>query len=189
MKILGALFIAAGFILFAQNQIPATLISILIGSVFIALPRHHSSDNSDSFTDSDSADNEMVHVDAPLKRVQATSTDHRRLAFPVDGVTALNDDASSRQDILHRLCGDEDLCVREVWFDDYLFGGKVAIRVMTDEGCVGQIRQKDVNTVRSYFGELVRMIYLEISKKENTNGDPVYYADVVIIENTSPPDL
>ena len=72
--------------------------------------------------------------------------------------------------------------VVEVWFDDYLFGGKLNIRVMTEQGCVGEIRPKDVATVRSYFGTSVRMIYLEINKAEGSTGEDEYHADVVIIE-------
>ena len=76
------------------------------------------------------------------------------------------------------------MMVVEVWFDDYLFGGKLNIRIMTEQGCVGEIRPKDVTTVRSYFGKAVRMIYLEIAKTKGASGEDEYHADVVIIEET-----
>ena len=120
MKILGVLIIAAGFVLFAQYQIPAAIISILIGSVFFAYPGKRFLDGIFSEPDDESADGELVRVDAPSQQVRSTHSGHRRLAFPVDGVTIPNDDGSSRQEILRTLCDNEDIAVAEVWFDDYL---------------------------------------------------------------------
>ncbi len=184
MKILGVLFVIAGFILFAQYQIPAALISILIGSFFLAYPTNKKKKPEEEAEDS--SPGEIVQVDTPLQKVRNIGTAHRRLAFPVDGVTELNDDGSSRQQILQTLCDGDSMSVAEVWFDDFVLGGKFSIRVMTEAGCVGQIRQKDVYTVRSYFGKAVRMIYLEINSKKTENDSDVYLADVVIIEGTEP---
>ena len=182
MRILGAVIIAAGLLLFAQFQYLPALICIVIGAVFMGKPRApklEEDEEADGKTDS-----ELVRVDAPLTKVRSVSGDHRRLAFPVDGVMKNNDDGSSRQNALRKLCEGEDMMVVEVWFDDYLFGGKLNIRVMTEQGCVGEIRPKDVATVRSYFGTAVRMIYLEIVKAEASSGADEYHADVVIIEET-----
>ena len=179
MRILGAVIIAAGLLLFAQFQYLPALICIVIGAIFMGKPRTPKPDEPDEETDS-----ELVRVDSQLKKVRSVSSDHRRLAFPVDGVMKNNDDGSSRQEALRKLCEGEDMMVVEVWFDDYLFGGKLNIRVMTEQGCVGEIRPKDVATVRSYFGTAVRMIYLEIVKAEASSGEDEYHADVVIIEET-----
>ena len=179
MRILGAVIIAAGLLLFAQFQYLPALICIVIGAIFMGKPRTPKPDEPDEETDS-----ELVRVDSQLKKVRSVSSDHRRLAFPVDGVMKNNDDGSSRQEALRKLCEGEDMMVVEVWFDDYLFGGKLNIRVMTEQGCVGEIRPKDVATVRSYFGKAVRMIYLEIAKVEGAAGAGEYHADVVIIEET-----
>ena len=179
MRILGAVIIAAGLLLFAQFQYLPALICIVIGAIFMGKPRTPKPDEPDEETDS-----ELVRVDSQLKKVRSVSSDHRRLAFPVDGVMKNNDDGSSRQEALRKLCEGEDMMVVEVWFDDYLFGGKLNIRVMTEQGCVGEIRPKDVATVRSYFGKAVRMIYLEIAKVEGAAGADEYHADVVIIEET-----
>jgi len=179
MRILGAVIIAAGLLLFAQFQYLPALICIVIGAIFMGKPRTPKPDEPDEETDS-----ELVRVDSQLKKVRSGSSDHRRLAFPVDGVMKNNDDGSSRQEALRKLCEGEDMMVVEVWFDDYLFGGKLNIRVMTEQGCVGEIRPKDVATVRSYFGKAVRMIYLEIAKVEGAAGADEYHADVVIIEET-----
>ena len=179
MRILGAVIIAAGLLLFAQFQYLPALICIVIGAIFMGKPRTPKPDEPDEETDS-----ELVRVDSQLKKVRSGSSDHRRLAFPVDGVMKNNDDGSSRQEALRKLCEGEDMMVVEVWFDDYLFGGRLNIRVMTEQGCVGEIRPKDVATVRSYFGRAVRMIYLEIAKVEGAAGADEYHADVVIIEET-----
>lgn len=179
MRILGAVIIAAGLLLFAQFQYLPALICIVIGAIFMGKPRTPKPDEPDEETDS-----ELVRVDSQLKKVRSGSSDHRRLAFPVDGVMKNNDDGSSRQEALRKLCEGEDMMVVEVWFDDYLFGGRLNIRVMTEQGCVGEIRPKDVATVRSYFGKAVRMIYLEIAKVEGAAGADEYHADVVIIEET-----
>ena len=179
MRILGAVIIAAGLLLFAQFQYLPALICIVIGAIFMGKPRTPKPDEPDEETDS-----ELVRVDSQLKKVRSGSSDHRRLAFPVDGVMKNNDDGSSRQEALRKLCEGEDMMVVEVWFDDYLFGGKLNIRVMTEQGCVGEIRPKDVATVRSYFGTAVRMIYLEIAKAKGPSGEDEYHADVVIIEET-----
>ena len=179
MRILGILILIAGLVLFWQYQYIPALISILIGAIFIGKPRKPVSD--ETSPDDNAEDGEIVRVDSQLTKVRAVSTDHRRLAFPVEGVAENNDDGSSRQQILRKLCAGEDMAVVEVWLDDFLFYGRLEIRVMTEEGCVGMIRQKDVMTVRGYFGQSVRMIYLEITSAENTALDE-YRAEVVIIE-------
>ena len=183
MRILGAVIIAAGLLLFAQFQYLPALICIVIGAIFMGKPRAPKRVEQDR-EPIEEPDSELVRVDAQLKKVRSMNSEHRRLAFPVDGVLKNNDDGTSRQAALRTLCEGEDLMVVEVWFDDYLFGGKLNIRVMTEQGCVGEIRPKDVATVRSYFGTSVRMIYLEITKAEGSTGEDEYHADVVIIEET-----
>ena len=181
MRILGALIIAAGLLLFAQFQYLPSLICSVSGAIFMGKPRTPKRVAED-VEPVEEPDRELVRVDAQLKKVRSINSAHRRLAFPVDGVLKNNDDGTSRQDALRTLCEGEDLMVVEVWFDDYLFGGKLNIRVMTEQGCVGEIRPKDVATVRSYFGSSVRMIYLEVTKAEGSTGEEEYHADVVIIE-------
>ena len=183
MRILGAVIIAAGLLLFAQFQYLPALICIVIGAIFMGKPRAPKRVEQDG-EPIEEPDSELVRVDAQLKKVRSMNSEHRRLAFPVDGVLKNNDDGTSRQAALRTLCEGEDPMVVEVWFDDYLFGGKLNIRVMTEQGCVGEIRPKDVATVRSYFGTSVRMIYLEITKAEGSTGEDEYHADVVIIEET-----
>ena len=118
MKILGALIILAGFVLFAQFQYIPAFICLVIGAIFMGKPRTPREE-----PEEDGQDSELVRVDAPLQKVRSTNTELRRLAFPVDEVTMNNDDGSSRQEFLRTLCGGEDMAVVDVWFDDYLFGG------------------------------------------------------------------
>ena len=180
MRILGILIILAGVILFCQNQILPAFISILIGAVFAAKPKKSPPQEEEP---SNEADSELVRVETPLKKVRQASTDFFRLTFPVDGVTENNDDGSSRQEVLQRLCAGEDMAVADVWFDDFVYARKIRIRVRTEEGCVGMIRQKDVETVRGYFEKPVRMVYLEIDSAPDADGERVYRAEVVIIAN------
>ena len=178
MRILGALIILAGFLLFALAQYFPAFICIVMGSIFMGKPKVQREEEEEG------QDGELVRVDTPLRKVRKANAEHRRLAFPVAGVTRNNDDGSSRQAALEALCEGDDMAVADVWFDDYLFGGRLNIRVMTEQGCVGEIRQKDVATVRTYFEKEVRMIYLEINRDTEDGGDGVYQADVVIIEET-----
>ncbi len=187
MKILGILIIAAGFVLFAQSRYVATLICLLIGAIFLGKPKYRRSAPPDTPTDEDPPDGEIVRAEAPLQKYRGTVSDYRRLAFPVYGTMVNNDDGSSRQEYLRALCAGGDTAVVKFWLDDYLIDGKLAIRVMTDEGCVGEIRPKDVTTVRGYFGKKVRMNYLEITTEKNEAGGTVYRADVVIIEESDTP--
>lgn len=180
MRILGGLMILAGFVLFAQSQYLPTLICFGIGAVMLGKPKPEEKPEEEEATpDEDPADGEYVRVKAPLTKVRVVQTDYRRLAFPVDGVMKHNDDGSSRQENLDRLSGGENVSIAKIWFDDYVLNGRLSIRVMTDEGCVGTIRSKDVATVRSYFGKKVHMIYLEVSRTESET----WRADVVIIED------
>ena len=182
MKILGGLFILAGVLLFALAQYVPAFICIAMGAIFMGKPKEQSREPEDRGEEA----GELVRVDAPLRKVRSTNAEHRRLAFPVDGVMKNNDDGSSRQAFLEALCEGDDMAVVEVWFDDYLFDGRLNIRVMTEQGCVGEIRQKDVGTVRTYFEREVRMIYLEITRDTEDDGAGTYRADDVIIEENVP---
>lgn len=179
MRILGILILIAGVALFCQHQILPALITIVIGSIFTAIPKKSLPEEEEETSGEE--DGELVRVDTPLKKVpQATSVYHR-LNFPVDGVTKLNDDGSSRQEILQQLCAGEDMAVADVWFDDFVYAHKIRIRVRTHEGCVGLIRQKDVDTVRGFFEKPVRMVYLEIDSSAGSSNEREYRAEVVII--------
>ena len=180
MRILGILIIIAGIVLFCQQQILPALISIAIGAVFAGKPRKQAPVEEEG---PDTEDSELVRVETPLKKVRQVTSDFHRLTFTVDGVTENNDDGSSRQEILRKLCAGEDMAVADVWFDDFVYARKIRIRVRTQEGCVGLIRQKDVDTVRGFFDKPVRMVYLEIDSTAKEDGEREYRAEVVIIAN------
>lgn len=183
MRILGLLILIAGMVLFWQSQYIPGLITIVIGCIFLGMPKRREPEPDDTPPEEDPPYGELVRVENPLTRARPVSGEFRRLTFPVDGVTENNDDGSSRQQILRALCSGEDSAVVSVWFDDFFFDRGVQIRVRTEEGCVGMIRQKDIETVRSYFGKVVRMIYLEINGTPGSDGELIYRAEVVIISS------
>ena len=180
MRILGILIIIAGIALFSQQQLLPALISIAIGAVFAGMPRKQAPAEDQG---ADTADSEYVRVETPLRKVPQVSPAFHRLMFVVEGVTENNDDGSSRQEILQKLCEGEDMAVTDVWFDDFVYARKIRIRVKTQAGCVGMIRQKDVDTIRGFFDKPVRMVYLEIDSALNDSGEREYHAEVVIIAN------
>ena len=78
MKILGALFILAGVILFAQFQYLPAFICVVLGAIFMGKPRPQP----DEEEEEEASDRELVRVDAPLQKVRTAGAEHRRLAFP-----------------------------------------------------------------------------------------------------------
>ncbi len=186
MRILGILIIIAGVALFCQHLVLPSLITIVIGSVFAAIPKKsipEEEEPSEEKRPSGEENSEYVRVDTPLRKVPPVTSGFYRLTFPVDGVCERNDDGSSRQEILQRLCEGEDMAVADVWFDDFIYAHKIRIRVKTLEGCVGLIRQRDVETVRGFFEKPVRMVYLEIGSSTDSSGERRYHAEVIIIAN------
>ena len=70
MRILGAVIIAAGLLLFAQFQYLPALICIVIGAVFMGKPRAPKPEEADEEADG-KTDSELVRVDAPLTTTTA----------------------------------------------------------------------------------------------------------------------
>ena len=70
MRILGAVIIAAGLLLFAQFQYLPALICIVIGAIFMGKPRTPKPDEPDEETDS-----ELVRVDSQLKKARSVSSE------------------------------------------------------------------------------------------------------------------
>ena len=180
MRILGILILIAGVALFCQHQILPSLITIMIGSIFAVKPKKSTPEEEEPPGEEVGR---LVRLDTPLKKARQVTSHFRRLSFPVDGVTELNDDGSSRLEILQKLCAGEDMAIADVWFDDFVYARKFRIRVMTEDGCVGLIRQKDVDTVRDFFEKPVRMSYLEIVSFPKSIGESEYRAEVVLIVN------
>ena len=149
----------------------------MIGSVFAAIPKKsipEEEEPSEEMRPSGDENSEYVRVDTPLRKVPPVTSGFYRLTFPVDGVFERNDDGSSRQEILQRLCEGEDMAVADVWFDDFIYAHKIRIRVKT---------QRDVETVRGFFEKPVRMVYLEIGSSADSSGERRYHAEVIIIAN------
>ena len=118
MRILGIVILIAGLVLFWQYQYIPALISILIGAVFLGKPKKPVSDKTSQ--DDNPEDGEIVRVDSQLKKVRAVSTEHRRLAFPVDGVAENNDDGRCAVKSRRGLVA-PDPCVEFLHVSDFFF--------------------------------------------------------------------
>lgn len=104
-----------------------------------------------------------------------------RKHFPVAGVTFKNDDGSSRQKILRGFYDKETgISTADCWLEEYEYEGEPAVRVMTFEGCVGNIRRSDLSEVREYFDHDVSRMYLNVETFEDDDDRTIYRADVCI---------
>ena len=102
-----------------------------------------------------------------------------RKHFPVAGVTFKNDDGSSRQKILKDFLA-VDISVTPCILEEYEYEGEPAVRVITCDGCVGNIRASDVDEVLEYSNHDVSQPSLSIEKFKNEAGKTIYRADVCI---------
>ena len=73
MRILGAVIIAAGLLLFAQFQYLPALICIVIGAIFMGKPRAPKRVERDG-EPIEEPDSELVRVDAQLKKVRSINS-------------------------------------------------------------------------------------------------------------------
>lgn len=100
--------------------------------------------------------------------------------FSVAGVTFKNDDGTSRQKILRGLCDGEDFISVPVRLEPYDYKGEDAVRVLTSEGCVGNIKRDDVQEVLELLQGSPKDMYMDINSFENENGKTIYRGDVYI---------
>ena len=126
--------------------------------------------------------------EAEKARQAAEAARFTRTYYPVAGVTFKNEDGSSRQRILRSLCDGEEYGHASVTFDEYEYEGSPAIRVLTDSGCVGNIRQSQVEEFQKYFDTEVHSIFLSIDTFEDDEGKRIYRADVVVVEEKNVQD-
>ena len=104
-----------------------------------------------------------------------------RKHYAVAGVTFKNDDGSSRQKILRGFYDKETgISTADCWLEEYEYEGEPAVRVMTFEGCVGNIRRSDLSEVREYFDHDVTRMYLDVETFEDDDDQTIYRADVCI---------
>lgn len=120
------------------------------------------------------ADETREKLPEPKRSVVSSVRD----GFPVAGVTFRNDDGTSRQKILRELCDGEDFVSVPVELEPYEYKGEDAVRVVTPEGCVGNIRREDVEDVMEMLEDGPKEIYMEINTFENENGRTIWRGDV-----------
>ena len=99
--------------------------------------------------------------------------------FKVVGVTYNNDDGTSRQRILKTLCdGDKD---GTAWakLEAYEYEGAPAVRVMTEEGCVGNIGREHVQRAMKLVDRPANKTKLNI-ESFTADRKRIFRADVVI---------
>lgn len=101
--------------------------------------------------------------------------------FKVAGVTFRNPDGTSRQKILKEICMDDDFGIEDAYLEEYKYKGEDAIRVLTNYGCVGNIKREDIEEVKPLFDLEIERCYIDIDSFENDNGKKIYYAEVNII--------
>ena len=104
-----------------------------------------------------------------------------RKRYAVAGVTFKNDDGKSRQKILRGFYDEETgVSTADCWLEEYEYEGEPAVRVMTSDGCVGNIRRSDLDEVLGYFDHGIGRMYLDVETFENEDDRTIYRADVCI---------
>lgn len=114
---------------------------------------------------------------APRPAARASARVVRQKAFPVAGVTFRNDDGTSRQDILREICGGMEDGSATAWLEWFQYKGEDAYRVMTAEGCVGNVRRCDIREVVTAVG--ASDVELQVEYFETDDGRELYRADIM----------
>ncbi len=128
----------------------------------------------------------MVAAAQPSVNIKVNRKTFTEVRFPVAGVTFRNDDGTSRQKILREICDGDDFGTALGSLEEYDFEGEQAIRVVTADGCVGNIRKSDLKEVSKFLDHMVHHIDVEVETFENDDGEVIYRADVVL--NLDPDD-
>ena len=113
----------------------------------------------------------------PAAKLSVTAV---RDGYAVAGVTFRNDDGTSRQKILRELCDGEDFVSVPVELEPFDYKGEPAIRVLSPDGCVGNIHREDVAEVLELLNGSPKDIYMDINSFENENGKTIFRGDVHI---------
>ena len=122
----------------------------------------------------------------PSVNIKVNRKTFTEVRFPVAGVTFRNDDGTSRQKILREICDGDDFGTALGSLEEYDFEGEQAIRVVTADGCVGNIRKSDLKEASKFLDHMVHHIDVEVETFENDDGKVIYRADVVL--NLDPDD-
>ena len=168
--------------------IAAVCAALLWAAAFIVRKMGQKDDAENAARWQAAADEKQREYDEKVARVRAFREQHPAIRYAVAGVTFKNEDGTERQKILHEISFN-DLAHADVWFDEFEDpDGKPAIRVLTDYGCVGNIRRSDVQNVSRFFDHEVWMKYLEVEQFTNDEGRSIYRADVVFVMDREDPE-
>lgn len=99
--------------------------------------------------------------------------------FAVAGVTFRNEDGSSRQEILREICAGKKRGQCDVVLEPYEYKELPAIRIVTPHGCVGNVRQTDVEDVTDAMAEPYEA-YIEVNSFIGDDGKKIYRADLYV---------
>ena len=101
-------------------------------------------------------------------------------SYPVAGVTFRNSDGTSRQRILKDICMGDEYGSSSAWLEQYEYQGEDAIRVITDEGTVGNIQRRHVSELLPLFDNAPDIMRVDAELFENDEGKKIYRADLVL---------
>lgn len=128
---------------------------------------------------------EAAEMRSKIEREQKED-EHRRerigwLTFPVAGVTFSNDDGSSRQAVLREAynaqAAEDDF---EVNLERYDYNGELAIRVLIDDRCVGNVPRSHIDDVAEIMDRSDVDISIEHFIPEDGDGSRIYRADITL---------
>lgn len=169
--VLAAVFFLAAISLFADGDIGSGVVGLALSALFVYLSIKKGTHK--GFAATSSAADIPTEVN-PEPRADTVGVK----LVAVAGVTYNNEDGSSRQKILKNIVKNEDGTAYGS-LEQYDYKGSPAIRVVTDEGCIGNIRKNDVEDVLAVM-EKIKYVTVNAESFENDDGKTVYRADVVI---------
>lgn len=99
------------------------------------------------------------------------------MILPVVGVRYDNESGSSRQKILKSFCDADDTGLANVRLEEYEYEGAPAIHVVTEKGCVGNVKATDVERVLPLLsGKWMKAPQIYITSEELD----IYQADLYL---------
>ena len=169
-KIFGVLFILAAVLFFLISKYVWAVIFAILGIFYIGVKPKTKKEKA--------VEEEAARAAAAAEA--AAKNPYEVFYFDVAGVTFDNDDGKSRQKILRAICDGDEYGRADAELVAYTYEGEPAFRVMTDEGCVGNIRQKDIAEVQGLLDRNVHSIVVSAEEYEDDNDRKKYSADVEI---------
>lgn len=115
------------------------------------------------------------------EKIRAFNDRYPQVRFAVAGVTFKNEDKTDRQQILREIVLTQE-GKTDVWFEqNEELGDESGISVITDCGCVGNIRRSDKQEFRRFLTNPVTHVDLQAELFTTQEGEKIYRADVVFV--------